>query len=95
MAAPAVVTPARFERATPRLGIWCSIQLSYGAHKVEGVFPIQKAVGTLRYVIPHRNRVPCQDKTASSGADVPPRCDPSGESLRIGTIFQALLLRSD
>ena len=26
-----VVTPARFERATPRLGIWCSIQLSYGA----------------------------------------------------------------
>jgi hypothetical protein len=25
------VTPAGFEPATPRLGIWCSIQLSYGA----------------------------------------------------------------
>ncbi len=25
------MTPARFERATPRLGIWCSILLSYGA----------------------------------------------------------------
>lgn len=25
-----VVIPARFERATPRLGIWCSILLSYG-----------------------------------------------------------------
>lgn len=24
------MTPARFERATPRLGIWCSILLSYG-----------------------------------------------------------------
>ncbi len=26
-----MVTPAGFEPATPRLGIWCSIQLSYGA----------------------------------------------------------------
>jgi hypothetical protein len=25
-----MVIPARFERATPRLGIWCSILLSYG-----------------------------------------------------------------
>ncbi len=25
-----MVTPARFERAAPRLGIWCSIRLSYG-----------------------------------------------------------------
>ena len=25
-----LATPARFERATPRLGIWCSILLSYG-----------------------------------------------------------------
>ncbi len=29
--AACLVTPARFERATPRLGIWCSILLSYGA----------------------------------------------------------------
>ncbi len=26
----AVVSPARFERTAPRLGIWCSILLSYG-----------------------------------------------------------------
>jgi hypothetical protein len=26
-----MATPAGFEPATPRLGIWCSIQLSYGA----------------------------------------------------------------
>ena len=25
-----LATPAQFERATPRLGIWCSIRLSYG-----------------------------------------------------------------
>ena len=27
---PIVVIPPRFERGTPRLGIWCSILLSYG-----------------------------------------------------------------
>ena len=26
-----LVTPTRFERVAPRLGIWCSILLSYGA----------------------------------------------------------------
>ena len=25
-----MVIPTRFERVTPRLGIWCSILLSYG-----------------------------------------------------------------
>ncbi len=32
-----MVTSARFERATPRLGIWCSIQLSYEASEVAQV----------------------------------------------------------
>src|SRR5688572_24525525 len=31
LSACGMVTPAGFEPATPRLGIWCSIQLSYGA----------------------------------------------------------------
>jgi hypothetical protein len=26
----ALASPARFERTAPRLGIWCSIRLSYG-----------------------------------------------------------------
>ena len=30
-----LATPAGFEPATPRLGIWCSIQLSYGACRPE------------------------------------------------------------
>ncbi len=34
-----MVIPARFERATPRLGIWCSILLSYGTTRYR---PIQK-----------------------------------------------------
>ena len=28
-----LVIPTRFERVTPRLGIWCSILLSYGTIK--------------------------------------------------------------
>ena len=28
------MTPTRFERVTPRLGIWCSILLSYGAGRL-------------------------------------------------------------
>lgn len=39
-----MVTPTRFERVTPRLGIWCSILLSYGttealAYKSRGFLP--------------------------------------------------------
>ena len=29
-----LVPPARLERTTPRLGIWCSIHLSYGGNGV-------------------------------------------------------------
>lgn len=32
-----MVIPARFERATPRLGIWCSILLSYGTTAVSSI----------------------------------------------------------
>ncbi len=30
-----MVPPARLERTTPRLGIWCSIHLSYGGMSVK------------------------------------------------------------
>jgi hypothetical protein len=40
-----VVTPARFERATPRLGIWCSILLSYGVCLVRQAVLSRSAAG--------------------------------------------------
>ncbi len=37
-----LVPPARLERTTPRLGIWCSIHLSYGGEKVILLAEIRK-----------------------------------------------------
>ncbi len=38
-----MVTPAGFEPATPRLGIWCSILLSYGATKSRVLINVERA----------------------------------------------------
>ncbi len=35
-----MVPPARLERTTPRLGIWCSIHLSYGGMMIMGFISI-------------------------------------------------------
>ena len=39
-----LATPTGFEPVTPRLGIWCSIQLSYGAFEVTLVTKGQSAI---------------------------------------------------
>lgn len=33
-----MASPARFERTAPRLGIWCSIRLSYGDHHTQSLY---------------------------------------------------------
>jgi hypothetical protein len=33
-----LASPARFERTAPRLGIWCSIRLSYGDHQRQSLY---------------------------------------------------------
>ncbi len=43
-----MVIPARFERATPRLGIWCSIQLSYGTTVSDLAEPFPKSHSKVR-----------------------------------------------
>ena len=57
-----MVIPARFERATPRLGIWCSILLSYGTtwtasiQKARGeAKPFCRAIGQYRRSLPALN----------------------------------------
>ncbi len=50
-----VVSPAGFEPTAPRLGIWCSIQLSYGDDQTFLPRSRARAIACLLQLIPERN----------------------------------------